>query len=185
MSIWMTRFVLQFFFLFWTVFHLTWQYILQYDTNIAIHISFLSLWKLTSRWHEHHGVSNHRQPDICFTFCSFYEQRNINAPPYAVTICQGNPSVLGGGFPSQCASNVESVPMWWRLRDKGTVVNSTNWLSLWSLKADASTQRHPVHSGLSISVEWVWFRIDTEPKTPYFIVNILMSRNYGVVNAIM
>ena len=64
------------------------------------------------RHNEHDGVSNH-QPHDCL-FNRLFRRRSKKISKLRVTgLCEGNPQVTGE-FPSQRASNVENVSIWWR-----------------------------------------------------------------------
>ena len=65
------------------------------------------------QWHhnEHPGVSNHRRLDCLFN-CLFRLTSKKTSKPVLLAFCEGNPPVTGG-FPSQRASNAETVSIWW------------------------------------------------------------------------
>ena len=68
-------------------------------------------------------VSNHRRLDCLLT--RLFRRRSKNTSNLRVTgLCEGNPSVIGG-FPSQGASNVENVAIWWRHHGNGNVMLTT------------------------------------------------------------
>ena len=59
-------------------------------------------------WHEHHGVWNHQQLEYIILF-----RQRITYQSFALlSLCEGSLPETGG-FPSQRASNVDSVSMLW------------------------------------------------------------------------
>ena len=65
------------------------------------------------QWHHngHDGISNH-QPHDCL-FNRLFRHRSKKTPKLHVTgLCVGN-SPVTGEFPTQMASNVENVSIWW------------------------------------------------------------------------
>ena len=58
------------------------------------------------------GVLNHRRLD-CFLSRLFRRRSKKTSKLRTNDLCEGNPAVTGG-FPSQKASNVENVWIWWR-----------------------------------------------------------------------
>ena len=76
----------------------------------------LALCIITAMSHEHHGVSNHWPLD-CFFNSLFRVTSKKTSKPLLLVLCEGNPPVTGG-FPSQRASNMESVSMLWHHHDK-------------------------------------------------------------------
>ena len=76
----------------------------------------LKRWELL-QWHHNDlgGVSNHRRPNCLFN--RLFKRRSKKTSKLRVTgLCEGNPPVTGG-FPSQRASNVENVSIWWHHHD--------------------------------------------------------------------
>ena len=64
---------------------------------------------------EHDGISNH-QPHHCL-LNSLFRHRSQKTSKLRVTgLCEGN-SPVTGEFPTQMASNVENVSIWWRHHD--------------------------------------------------------------------
>ena len=64
------------------------------------------------RHNERNGVSNHRRYDCLLN--RLFRRRSKKTSKLRVTgLCEGNPPVTRG-FPSQRASNVENVSIWWR-----------------------------------------------------------------------
>ena len=80
-----------------------------------MHHSWKSLaYCLTLQWghNEGVGVSNELCPDCLLN--RLFSRRSKKTSKLRVTgLCEGNPPVTGG-FPSQGASNVEDVSIWWR-----------------------------------------------------------------------
>ena len=64
------------------------------------------------RHNELDGVSNHRRLD-CLLKCLFMRRSQNSSKLCDTGLCDGNPPVTGG-FPSQRASNAETVSLWWR-----------------------------------------------------------------------
>ena len=64
--------------------------------------------------HDHHGTSNHWQ--YYFLLSSLFRQRKYQGSAL-LALCEGN-RLMTGGFPSQVASNVESVLISWHLHEK-------------------------------------------------------------------
>ena len=68
---------------------------------------------------ECNGVSNHRRLD-CLLNCLFMRRSKRTSKLRVTGLCEGNLPVLGefpavtGEFPSQRASNAETVSIWWR-----------------------------------------------------------------------
>ena len=78
----------------------------------------MSFTQITLQWHhnEHDGVSNHRCLN-CLLNCLFRHRSKKTSKLYVTGLCEGDPPVTGG-FPSQRASNVEKVSIWWRHHEK-------------------------------------------------------------------
>ena len=75
---------------------------------------FQRVLKLSIQWRHNgrHGVSNH-QPHDC-SLNGLFILRSKKASKFRVTVlCEGN-SPVTGEFPTQKASNAESVSIWWR-----------------------------------------------------------------------
>ena len=64
---------------------------------------------------EHPGVLNHRRLSCLFSR-SFRPATKKTSKPALLTLCEANLPVTGG-FPSQRASNAETVFIWWRHHD--------------------------------------------------------------------
>ena len=73
-------------------------------------------WIRALQWlhNEHDSVSNHLRIDCLFNSLSVQEQIKENTKLCVTGFCGRNPPVTGG-FPSQRASNVENVSIWWQL----------------------------------------------------------------------
>ena len=65
------------------------------------------------RHNEHDGVSNH-QPHNCLLNCLFRRRSRKTSKLRVTGFCEGN-SPVTCEFPTQRASNVENVSIWWRL----------------------------------------------------------------------
>ena len=76
-----------------------------YPFSHAVKHMFSNYITVTS--HDRHGTSNHRQLHCCSTVCSRAHQRKHQSSAL-LALCEGNPPVTGG-FPTQWASNGESV----------------------------------------------------------------------------
>ena len=65
------------------------------------------------QWHpnEHDGISSHRCQD-CLPSCLFRHRSKKTSKLHVPGLCEGNPPVTSG-FPSQRASNMENVSIWW------------------------------------------------------------------------
>ena len=68
---------------------------------------------LKLRHNEHSGVSNHRRLDCLFNRF-FRLMPKKTSKPALLALCEGT-----GGFPSQWASNAESVSIWWCRHEQG------------------------------------------------------------------
>ena len=66
------------------------------------------------QWHhnEHDGVSNHQRLH-CLLNCLFRRRSKKTSKLCIAGLCEGNPSVTSG-FPSQRASNMQNISIWWR-----------------------------------------------------------------------
>ena len=75
------------------------------------------IWPDTLRWghNERDGVSNH-QPHNCLLNRLFRRRSKQTSKLRVTGLCAGN-SPVTGEFPSQRASNAESVSIWWRHHD--------------------------------------------------------------------
>ena len=79
---------------------------------ICVYVFCSIQYPLQWRHNEHDGVSNH-QPHDCL-LSHLISCRSMKTSKLRVTgRCEGNPSVTGE-LPSQRASNVENVSIWWR-----------------------------------------------------------------------
>ena len=79
--------------------------------------------KSTLQWchNGHEGISNH-QPRHCL-LNHLFRRRSKKISKFRVTgLCAGN-SPVNGEFPTQMASNVENVCIWWRHHDGTSHVN--------------------------------------------------------------
>ena len=65
------------------------------------------------RQNERDSVSNHRRLD-CLLIRSFRRRSKKISKLRVTGLCEGNPQLIDA-FPSQRASNVENVPIWWGL----------------------------------------------------------------------
>ena len=84
-------------------------YRLQYFCDIT----WASLYfPITVTSHNLHGVSNHR-PFVCLFSGLLRLTRKKNFKDALLALCEGNPPVTGG-FPSERASNAESIFISWR-----------------------------------------------------------------------
>ena len=65
------------------------------------------------QWHlnERNGISNHQHPD-CLLNRLFWRRLKKTLKLRVTGLCEGN-SPVTGEFPTQRASNVENVSMWW------------------------------------------------------------------------
>ena len=84
--------------------------------TIVLHWYFvrlrLSVWTLQWRQNERDGVSN-RQPHNCLLNRLFRRRSKKTSKPRVTGLCEGNSPVISE-FPTQRASNAESVSIWWR-----------------------------------------------------------------------
>ena len=64
-----------------------------------------------SQWRHNQAISNRRRIDCLFN-CLFRLTSNKTLKPALLALDAGNPPVTGG-FPSQRASNAETVSIWW------------------------------------------------------------------------
>ena len=62
-------------------------------------------------YNECNGISNHRQPN-CLLNPDFKRRSKKTSKLRVIGLCEGNPPVTGG-FPSQRASDAESISIWW------------------------------------------------------------------------
>ena len=74
------------------------------------YLSFMR--SLQWRRNERHGVSNHPHLD-CLLSRLFRRTSKKTSKLRVIGLCEGNPPVTGW-FPTQRASNAESVSIWWR-----------------------------------------------------------------------
>ena len=74
--------------------------------NISIHMKTPLQW----RHNERDGAANYRRPGCLLN--RLFMCRSQKTSKFT-GLCEGNPSVAGG-FPSQRASNMENVSIWWR-----------------------------------------------------------------------
>ena len=82
--------------------------------------------------HEHHGITDHHQPLECLFMSLFVLTSNRHQRLALLALCEGNP-LLTSGFPSQRASNVESMSMLWHHHEKdssGIYADCILWLYL-------------------------------------------------------
>ena len=84
---------------------------------LSTHIEASTKWwyfgdTLQWRHSDCHGVSNHQRLG-CLLNRLFRCRSNKTSELHITGLCEGNPPVTGG-FPSQRASNVENVSIWWR-----------------------------------------------------------------------
>ena len=118
------------------------------------------------QWHhnERDGVPNHRRFDCLFNrlfMCSSKKTSTLCVTGF----CEGNPPMIGG-FPSQTASNVENVSMWWRHRlpvlpgHRPGMATQTPWL------------RVPVFAGACHGVI-LWFDFPYRTKNRMFLLTKL------------
>ena len=80
---------------------------------------YLELLNKSSQWHHNEldGVSNHLRLD-CLLNCLFRCRSKKTSKLRVTGLCEGNPPVTGG-FPSQKASNMENVSIWWCHHERG------------------------------------------------------------------
>ena len=77
-----------------------------------IHL-FINMQEHTLQWHhnEHDGISSHQHLDCLVN--RLFRHRSKKISKLCISgLCEGNPPVTSG-FPSQMASNMENVPIWW------------------------------------------------------------------------
>ena len=86
----------------------------------------------TLQWHhnEGDGISKHRQLDGLLN-CLFRHRSKKTSKLRVTGLCEGN-SPVTGEFPSQRASNVENIPIWWRHNEHGfkSYIRQTNCVSV-------------------------------------------------------
>ena len=92
-----------------------------------------SLWPIHGTSFIFHPCQHHPGPSyqsnsnltVCSTVCSGWQQRKQHSSTL-LALCEGNPPVTGG-FPSQRASNTESISMAWHLQFLWSVPPSRWW----------------------------------------------------------
>ena len=89
------------------------SYILLQNSHKRNSIVYLQYWAMTLKWHHnvHNGISNDQRLDDLLN--RLFSRGSKKTSKFCVTgLCEGN-SLVTGGFPSQRASNVENVYIWW------------------------------------------------------------------------
>ena len=112
--------------------------------------------------HKGHCFSNHRLPN---SFLGDWQPKNNKTPPHWPFV-RGICPVWGksGGFPSQSASNAESVSMLWRHHLLRTTMCVMTYLSLNVAVGNESILT------LSIAIDWVWhWHFKTMSEWIYYI----------------
>ena len=94
----------------------------RYCTSVVFRLLLALQW----RHDEHDGVSNSQSHD-CLLNRSFMRRAKKTSKLRVTGLCEGN-SPVTGEFPTQRASNAETVSIWWRHHFKHITV------SLWKLR---------------------------------------------------
>ena len=99
--------------------------VVRYYLILNIHFMDIQLIGLSLRWchNGHYSISNH-QPHDCLLNCLFRRRSKKTSKLRVTVLCAGN-SPGTSEFPTQMASNVENVSIWWRhhVRDVAVMSN--------------------------------------------------------------
>ena len=132
------------------------------------------------RHNERDGVSNH-QPRDCLLKCLFRYRSKKTSKLHVTGLCEGN-SLVTGEFPTQRASNAETVSIWWRHHDRyfcflGVSCMIGHWLMkpIYAFSKKVQCARNTKHSMDDI-IQCCFITNYFSPRVQWTKNNILLPR---------